>query len=83
MTDRVETAETHLNRHENEGNQFIKCVVAIDETWLRSYDQELNSQSSEWQYLSSPRSAKFPRTPGPLKQLSIIAYDNRDILVMD
>ena len=44
-TDRVETAQTHLNRHENEGDQFINCIVAIDETWLRSYEPELNSQS--------------------------------------
>ena len=32
MTDRVETAQIHLNRHENEGDQIINRIVAIDET---------------------------------------------------
>ena len=43
MTDRVETAQTHLNRHEIEGDQFINRIVAIDETWLRIYEPELKS----------------------------------------
>ena len=81
MTDRVEIAQTHLNRHENEGDQFINRIVAIDETWLHSYEPELKSQSSEWHTPSSPRPAKFRRTQGALKQLAIIAYDNRGILV--
>ena len=59
MKGRVETAQTHLNRHENEGDYFINCIVAIDETWLRSYERELKSQSSEWHTPSSPRPAKF------------------------
>ena len=83
MTDRVEIAQTHLNRHENEGDQFINRIVAIDKTWLRSYEPELKSQSSEWHTPSSPRPAKFRRTQGALKQLAIIAYDNRGILVTD
>ena len=83
MTDRVETAQTHLNRHENEGDQFINRIVAIDETWLRSYEPESKSQSSEWHTPSSPRPAKFRRTQGALKQLAIITYDIRGVLVTD
>ena len=83
MTDRVETAQTQLNRHENEGDQFINRIVPIDKTWLRSYEPELKSKSSEWHTLSSPRPAKFRRTQGALKQLAIIAYSNRSILVTD
>lgn len=83
MTDRVETAKTHLNRLENDGDQFLNRIVAIDETWLRSYEPELKSQSSEWHSPSSPRPAKFRRTQGNLKQLAIVAYDNMGVLVTD
>ena len=48
MTDRVETAKRQLIRYENEGNHCFNRIVAIDETWLRNYEPELKSQSSEW-----------------------------------
>ena len=83
IAERVEAAQTHLIRHENEGDQFLNRIVAIDETWLRSYESELKSQSSEWHTSGSPRPAKFRRTQGTLKQLAIIAYDNVSVLVTD
>ena len=83
MMDRVETAQTHLSPHENEGDQFINRIVAIYKTYLRHYEPELKSQSSEWHTPSVSRPAKFRRTQGALKQLAIIAYDKRGILVTD
>ena len=57
--------------------------MAIDETWLRRYEPELKSQSTEWQSPASPRPAKFRRKQGNLKQLAIFAYDNSGLLTTD
>lgn len=83
ITHRVDLAKNHLVRYENEGQQFLNRIVAIDETWLRSYEPELKSQSSEWHTPDSPRPAKFRRKQGNLKQLAIVAYDNSGVLSTD
>jgi hypothetical protein len=49
--------------------------VAIDETWLRSYEPKFKSQSSE---LAHSRVAK-----ANLKQLTVIAYDNGGVMASD
>lgn len=52
--------------------QYLNRIVAIDETWLRSYEPEFKSQSSEWHTSGSPKTAKLRRKQGNLKQLTII-----------
>ena len=83
MQERVRLAEEHINRHEKEGETFLNRIVAIDETWLRSYEPELKSQSTEWNSQASSRPAKFRRKQGNLKQLTIFAYDNSGLLKTD
>lgn len=70
----------HLKRYEDEGDRFFNRIVAIDETWLRSYEPGLKSQFSECQTPGLPRSPKFRRN---LKQLEIIAYDSGGLLATD
>ena len=83
MQKRVRLAEDHINRHEKEGETFLNSIVAIDKTWLRSYEPELKTQSTEWHSPASPRPAKFRRKQGNLKQLAIFAYDNSGLLTTD
>ena len=75
--------EEHIIRHEKEGETFLNHIVAIDETWLRSYEPELKSQTTEWHSPASPRPAKFRRKQGNLKQLAIFAYDSSGLLTTD
>lgn len=77
---RVEVAEQLLARYEIEGETFLNRVVAIDETWIRSYEPELKRQSAEWHTPASPRPAKFRRKQGHLKMMMIFAYDTKGIL---
>ena len=60
---RVDIAQKLLSRYQNEKESFINRipVVAIDETWIRSYEPELKRQSSEWHTPSSQRPVKFRR----------------------
>jgi len=50
-------------------------VVAIDETWIRDFEPELKSQSSEWRGKGSSRPKKFKRAQSNVKQMMIFAYD--------
>ena len=77
---RVDVATQLLERYKNEGDMFLNRIVAIDETWIRSYEPELKRQSSEWHTPGSPRPIKFKRKQGSLKMMMIFAYDNQGIL---
>lgn len=77
---RVQISKQLLQRYETEGDKFISRIVAIDETWIRSYEPELKRQSMQWHTPSSPRPAKFRRKQGNIKMLIIMAYDCEGIL---
>ena len=38
-----------------EGDDFLGRIVAMDETWTRSYEPNLKRQSNEWKHPGSPR----------------------------
>jgi len=56
---RLEIAQQLLHRFREEGNEFPQKVVAIDETWIRDFEPELKSQSSEWRGKGSLRPKKI------------------------
>ena len=51
----VKIAPSLLQRYEEEGDGMLQRIVAIDETWLRSFEPELKRQSREWHTITSPR----------------------------
>jgi histone-lysine N-methyltransferase SETMAR len=65
---RLEIAKL-LHRFREEGNEFLQKVVAIDESWIRNFEPELKSQSSEWRGQGSPRPKKFKRAQSNVKQM--------------
>ena len=77
---RLEVATHLLSRFDSEGQDFLSRIVAIDETWVSSYEPELKRQSAEWHTPSSTRPAKYRRTQSKLKMLMIFAYDRHGIL---
>ena len=60
---RLEIAQQLLHRFREQGNEFLKKVVAIDETWIRDFEPELKSQSSEWRGKGSPETEKIQEGP--------------------
>jgi len=55
---RKRVAEELLRRYEA-GEQFLNRIVAIDETWIRDFEPQLKSQSSQWKHATSPRPQKM------------------------
>ena len=50
---RKRVAEELLRRYEAECEQFLNRIVAIDETWIRDFEPQLKSQSSQWKHAAS------------------------------
>ena len=61
----------------------MQKVVAIEETWIWDFEPELKSQSSEWRGKRSPRPKKFKRAQSNLKQMMILAYDCKGVIMTD
>ncbi|KAJ4440435.1 hypothetical protein ANN_08576 [Periplaneta americana] len=47
---RYDTAQTHLECYDREEDAFLRHIVALDETWARSYEPLLKRQSNEWRH---------------------------------
>ena len=68
----------HLERYQNEGENFLNNIITIDETWVRAYEPELMGQSSEWRHEGSPRRQKFRHNPYLVKLMVIFAFMSRE-----
>ena len=69
-----------LYRYDSEGQNFLERIVAVDETWVRSYEPEIRRQSTGWHTPSSLRPAKYGRIQSKLQMLMIFTYDRHGIL---
>ena len=80
---RLEIAQQLLHRFREEGNEFLQNVVAIDVTWIRDFEPEWKSQSSEWRGKGSSRPKKFKRPQSIVKQMMIFMYDCKGVIMTD
>ena len=78
----VNIARKLLKRYGEDGNEMLQQIVAIHETWIRSFEPELKRQSSEWNTKNSPRPVKFRRSQNCDKMLMIFAYDFSGVLTV-
>jgi len=61
-----------LRRYDAEGGQFLNRIVATDETWIRDFEPQLKSQSSQWKHATSPRPKKCRRQQSKVKLIMIM-----------
>jgi hypothetical protein len=78
----LDIATLPKQRFDVDGQAFLRRILAVDETWVRSFELELKSQSNEWRSPSSPWPKKFRRAQSNVKQM-IFAYDRRGIIMTD
>jgi transposase len=77
------TATLLLSCFQQKGDPFLRCIAAIDETWIRDFEPELKSQSAQWKHPSSPRTSKCRRQQSKVKQMVIMAYDHEGVIATD
>ena len=75
----VNIAHKLLKRYGEDGDEMLQRIIAIDETWIRSFEPQLKRQSSKWHTKNSPRPVKFRRSQNCAKMLMIFAYDIRGV----
>ncbi|KAJ4426670.1 hypothetical protein ANN_26468 [Periplaneta americana] len=63
-----------LHRYQREGNDFLGRIIAMDETWTRSYEPILKHQSKECKHPGSSRTKKVRPTQSAVKEMFIVAY---------
>jgi hypothetical protein len=80
---RLEIAQKLLHRYREKGNEFLQNVDVIYETWIRDFEPEMKSQSSEWRGKVSPRPKKFKGAQSNVKQMIIFAYDCKGVIMTD
>ena len=78
---RYDASRMHLQRYEREGNAFLRRIIAIDETWAKSYEPELKHQWNKWRHHGSPRKQTVRPTPTNVKVMLILAYDWDGVIV--
>ncbi|KAJ4431454.1 hypothetical protein ANN_20052 [Periplaneta americana] len=70
-----------LHRYQRECDDFLGRIVAMDETWTRSYEPNLKRQSNEWKHPGSPRPKKVRPTQSAVKEMFIVAYDINGVIL--
>ena len=58
-------------------------IVAIYETWIRDFEPQLKSQSSQWKHATSPRPKKCHCQQSKFKLMMIMVYDKNGVIVRD
>jgi len=46
--------QCHLNYYENEGYDFFRCIISVEETWIHYYNPGIKHQSMEWKHTQLP-----------------------------
>jgi len=72
-----------LRHYEAEGEQLLNRNVAIDETWIRDFEPQLKSQSSQWKHATSPHPKKCRHQQSKVKLMMIMAYDKNGVITTD
>ena len=78
---RYDAAQTHLERYGRDGNAFLILIIALDETWARSYEPQLKRQSNVWRPYGSPLKTRVRHTPTNVKGVVIHVYDCDGIIL--
>ena len=78
---RVDSCIWILKRFEREGPRFKERVVTVDETWISFYTPETKQQFIMWKTTDSPSSKKFKQTQSIKKQMFIIFFDARGVVL--
>ena len=64
-------------------DDFLLCLVTVDETWVHYYEPENKAQSRQWVGPGSPRPKKFKTQPPAGKVMATVFWDTKGIIMLD
>ncbi|GBO09526.1 hypothetical protein AVEN_63537-1 [Araneus ventricosus] len=73
----------HLQRYNEEGNEFLASIVTRDETWALHMTPESKAASMMWKHPSSPSRKKFKVSPSTWKLILTVFWDMKGVLLAE
>ena len=64
-------------------DDFLLCVVTVDETWVHYYEPENIAQSRQWVGSGSPRPKKFKTQPSAGKVMATVFWESKGVIMLD
>ena len=64
-------------------DDFLLCLVTVDETWVHYYEPENKAQSRQWVGPGSLRPKKFKTQPSAGKVMATVFWDAKGVIMLD
>ena len=82
MATRASIYSVLLKRFRSKEDDFLSCLVTVDETWVHYYEPENKAQSPECRP-GSPRPKKFKTQPSAGKVMATVFWDAQGVIMLD
>ena len=82
MATRASVCSALLKRFRSK-DDFLLCLVTVDETWVHYYEPENKAQSRQWVGPGSPRPKKFKTQPSAGKMMATVFWDTKGVIMLD
>ena len=83
MATRVSVCGALLKLFRSKEDDFLSCLVTVDETWVHYYEPENKAQSRQWIGPGSPRPKKFKTQPSAGKVMATVFWDEQGVIMLD
>jgi hypothetical protein len=80
---RIEAGRMFLERHDEQGEEFLVSIVTGDETWISYTTSETKRQSMQWRYTHSPSAKKLQTTLSDQKIMASVFWDRKGVILVD
>ena len=82
MATRASVCSALLKRFRSK-DDFLLCLVTVDETWVHYYDPENKAQSRQWVGPGSLRPKKFKTQPTAGMVMATVFWDAKGVIMLD
>ena len=82
MATRASVCSALLKRFRSK-DDFLLCLVTVDETWVHYYVPENKVQSCQWVGPGSPRPKKLKTQPSAGKVMATVFWDAKGVIMLD
>ena len=82
MATKASVCSTLLKRFRSK-DDFLSCLITVDETWVHYYEPENEAQSRQWVEHGSRRPKNFKTQPSAGKMMTTVFWDIEGVIMLD
>ena len=83
MATRTSVYSALLKQFRSKEDDFLSCLVTVDETWVHYYEPESKAQSHQSVGPGSPRPKKFKTQSSAGKMMATVFWDVQGVIMLD